>query len=59
MFLAVLGSEKQSQTKPFLVSPQIFWGSKNLFEKTKPILVKNKEKGKNERKSGGFFRKTG
>jgi len=27
----------QSQTKPILFSPQIFWGLKNLFEKTNPI----------------------
>jgi len=36
------GGEKtnpiQSQTKPILFSPQIFWGLKTRFEKTKPIL---------------------
>ncbi len=28
----------QSQTKPILFSPQIFWGLKTQFEKTKPIF---------------------
>jgi len=29
----------QSQTKPIYVSPQHCWGLKNLFEKTKPMLI--------------------
>ena len=37
MIFAVLGGEKtkpiQSQTKPILVSPQIFWGLKNNLKK--------------------------
>jgi len=41
MIFAVLCGEKtkpiQTQTKPILVSPQIFWGLKTRFEKTKPI----------------------
>jgi len=36
-----VGSKKtkpiQSQTKPILFSPQIFWGLKDQVEKTKPI----------------------
>jgi len=36
------GSKKQSQTKPNLFSPQILWGLKNQFEKTKPICGKAK-----------------
>jgi hypothetical protein len=38
----VFGGKKtkpiQSQTKPILFSPQIFWGLKTQFEKTNPIL---------------------
>jgi len=43
---AVLGGEKtnpiQSQTNPIIFSPQIFWGLKNEFEKTKPIYGRSK-----------------
>jgi len=44
--LTILCGEKtnpiQSQTKPILFSPQIFWGLKTLFEKTKPIFERAK-----------------
>jgi hypothetical protein len=39
-----LVGEKQSQSNPILFSPQIFWGLKDQFEKTKPILGKGKSK---------------
>jgi hypothetical protein len=29
--------ENKAKTNPILVSPQIFWGLKNQFEKTNPI----------------------
>jgi len=32
----------QSQTNPILFSPQIFWGLKTQFEKTKPICGRAK-----------------
>jgi hypothetical protein len=33
-----LDSEKQSQSKPILFSPQIYLGVENEFEKTNPML---------------------
>jgi hypothetical protein len=43
--MAVLSSEKQTQTKPISISPQTCSGGlKILFEKTKPIWRKGKSK---------------
>jgi len=48
--LAVLGTKKQTQSKPILFSPQNFLGVENEFEKTKPIF---------EGKKGRIMKKTG
>ena len=41
-FNALKAAENKPNSKPNLFSPQIFWGLKNQFEKTKPILIGGK-----------------
>ena len=37
VFWRFWAAKNKANSKPILVSPQIFWGLKDQFEKTKPI----------------------
>jgi len=38
-FYALKAAENKANSNPILFSPQIFWGLKTQFEKTKPMLI--------------------
>jgi len=43
-FYAFERRKNEANSKPILFSPQIFWGLKTQFEKTKPICACSKER---------------
>jgi hypothetical protein len=52
---AFVARKNKANSKPILVSPQIFWGLKSLFEKTKPICRPLDESLGVSNKAGNFL----